>query len=100
CSTCSATLVLARIDLVFEMVDVIVDMFFFSSRRRHTRSKRDWSSDVCSSDLIRMRPKRRRCSLLYRSGCGRHLYAGLCWNWHNGSCHKPQSPGIFLLRAG
>src|SRR5699024_11945767 len=27
--------------------------FFFSSRRRHTRSKRDWSSDVCSSDLDR-----------------------------------------------
>src|SRR5699024_4384724 len=26
-------------------------IFFFSSRRRHTRSKRDWSSDVCSSDL-------------------------------------------------
>src|SRR5699024_12002406 len=26
-------------------------LFFFSSRRRHTRSKRDWSSDVCSSDL-------------------------------------------------
>src|SRR5699024_1542093 len=26
---------------------------FFSSRRRHTRSKRDWSSDVCSSDLER-----------------------------------------------
>src|SRR5690349_22454828 len=27
--------------------------FFFSSRRRHTRSLRDWSSDVCSSDLDR-----------------------------------------------
>src|SRR6266513_3677922 len=27
------------------------DLFFFASRRRHTRSKRDWSSDVCSSDL-------------------------------------------------
>src|SRR6266496_1095159 len=27
--------------------------FFFSSRRRHTRSLRDWSSDVCSSDLPR-----------------------------------------------
>src|SRR5207253_5915994 len=26
--------------------------FFFSSRRRHTRWPRDWSSDVCSSDLI------------------------------------------------
>src|SRR5699024_12113610 len=30
---------------------VILLFFFFSSRRRHTRSKRDWSSDVCSSDL-------------------------------------------------
>src|SRR2546421_4254453 len=28
-------------------------IFFFSSRRRHTRSDRDWSSDVCSSDLSR-----------------------------------------------
>src|SRR5690349_22128165 len=26
--------------------------FFFSSRRRHTSSLRDWSSDVCSSDLV------------------------------------------------
>src|SRR5699024_2997425 len=30
----------------------VFDLFFFSSRRRHTRSKRDWSSDVCSSDLL------------------------------------------------
>src|SRR2546422_7791847 len=29
--------------------------FFFSSRRRHTRCSRDWSSDVCSSDLISRR---------------------------------------------
>src|SRR5699024_10834268 len=29
----------------------VLFFFFFSSRRRHTRSKRDWSSDVCSSDL-------------------------------------------------
>src|SRR2546422_5231303 len=28
-------------------------LFFFSSRRRHTRCSRDWSSDVCSSDLYR-----------------------------------------------
>src|SRR3712207_8988170 len=27
-------------------------IFFFSSRRRHTRYWRDWSSDVCSSDLV------------------------------------------------
>src|SRR6266542_3267549 len=31
--------------------------FFFSSRRRHTRCYRDWSSDVCSSDLA---PSQRR----------------------------------------
>src|SRR5690606_40076394 len=29
--------------------------FFFSSRRRHTRFSRDWSSDVCSSDLHKVR---------------------------------------------
>src|SRR5256885_2813082 len=27
-------------------------LFFFSSRRRHTRLQGDWSSDVCSSDLV------------------------------------------------
>src|SRR5256885_7098889 len=31
----------------------IVLVFFFSSRRRHTRLQGDWSSDVCSSDLTR-----------------------------------------------
>src|SRR5207302_6032811 len=36
-----------------EMVSMLplTFFFFFSSRRRHTRSSRDWSSDVCSSDL-------------------------------------------------
>src|SRR2546421_358033 len=34
--------------------------FFFSSRRRHTRSDRDWSSDVCSSDLGSSTPAARR----------------------------------------
>src|SRR5690606_40277319 len=33
--------------------------FFFSSRRRHTRFSRDWSSDVCSSDLASSRLKDR-----------------------------------------
>src|SRR5438067_11151720 len=33
---------------------VCLFFFFFSSRRRHTRSKRDWSSDVCSSDLVEL----------------------------------------------
>src|SRR3712207_8662410 len=34
---------------------VLRSIFFFSSRRRHTRYWRDWSSDVCSSDLHRLR---------------------------------------------
>src|SRR2546430_6610339 len=39
------------------MIDCV--LFFFSSRRRHTRFDCDWSSDVCSSDLAR--PDRLRC---------------------------------------
>src|SRR4030066_545567 len=33
-------------------LDAALFFFFFSSRRRHTRFKCDWSSDVCSSDLL------------------------------------------------
>src|SRR5699024_11748026 len=33
------------------LIQSLLCYFFISSRRRHTRSKRDWSSDVCSSDL-------------------------------------------------
>src|SRR5438445_12147668 len=33
------------------MLAMVGSFFFFSSRRRHTRYWRDWSSDVCSSDL-------------------------------------------------
>src|SRR5260370_13436814 len=38
-------------------IKFVVDshIFFFSSRRRHTRFKCDWSSDVCSSDLLATR---------------------------------------------
>src|SRR5699024_11656442 len=40
----------------FCVIFLFVFFFFFSSRRRHTRSKRDWSSDVCSSDLFTIVP--------------------------------------------
>src|SRR5690606_41042728 len=46
-------------------------MLFFSSRRRHTRLSRDWSSDVCSSDL----------EVEYNDG---HLYIGDFGNNKNG----------------
>src|SRR5947209_20437807 len=54
--------------------------FFFSSRRRHTRYWRDWSSDVCSSDLSRVERRATRCRrerenrvarLLLRRQCSR-----------------------------
>src|SRR2546429_29364 len=38
-----------------EVVAASIVIFFFSSRRRHTRCSRDWSSDVCSSDLPLLR---------------------------------------------
>src|SRR5258707_14194727 len=45
-------------------------IFFFSSRRRHTRYWRDWSSDVCSSDLTW--PQEHRNEMLIR-------WCGPCW---------------------
>src|SRR5206468_8011344 len=52
--------------------------FFFSSRRRHTRSDRDWSSDVCSSDLITLRD--------YRSWCAAFPQRG----WYRRECCAPR----------
>src|SRR2546430_12490265 len=40
-----------RVDLLASAGESAV-LFFFSSRRRHTRFDCDWSSDVCSSDLV------------------------------------------------
>src|SRR6266511_6131888 len=45
----------------------MIIFFFFSSRRRHTRFSRDWSSDVCSSDLASP-PCRDRASRPRRGG--------------------------------
>src|SRR5258707_181397 len=52
-------------------------LIFFSSRRRHTRYWRDWSSDVCSSDLCALWFRRAPAS--NRFGTGRE---------HNGPCQR------------
>src|SRR5258706_10741680 len=46
-------------------LDTVVNAcsFFFSSRRRHTRLVRDWSSDVCSSDLFCLRSEENKYEL-------------------------------------
>src|SRR5690606_5733980 len=56
-------------------VDSVCFVFFFSSRRRHTRFSRDWSSDVCSSDL----PKPQS------SGDHENAYPELDWSKHSAS---------------
>src|SRR5207248_7709206 len=52
--------------------------FFFSSRRRHTRSYGDWSSDVCSSDLLEkslgVRVLERTTRRIALTSAGRLLY--------------------------
>src|SRR6266508_5817356 len=53
---------------------IYVIFFFFSSRRRHTRWPRDWSSDVCSSDLSR---SQRSVSLRVRQEVQEMLRQGL-----------------------
>src|SRR3712207_7463765 len=71
---------------IFVDVIYLIYCFFFSSRRRHTRYWRDWSSDVCSSDL-RMRRSRRsrtkgsreRAVPLSLARCGMTLKASPAW---------------------
>src|SRR3989337_161990 len=46
------TPVTTQVLVVFSGSWLLCFFFFFSSRRRHTRCYRDWSSDVCSSDLM------------------------------------------------
>src|SRR5215203_7107311 len=61
------------------MFQFFILFFFFSSRRRHTRYWRDWSSDVCSSDLSRCtrtsplvdEERRRRARARLRDGAER-----------------------------
>src|SRR2546422_5553141 len=69
-----------------------VVFFFFSSRRRHTRCSRDWSSDVCSSDLsaivtapVQIAPARGRLGV---------LLVGL------GAVATTTIAGVFAIRKG
>src|SRR5687768_17751588 len=48
---CFSSLFVCSIVFCLLVVCFFFFFFFFSSRRRHTRCSRDWSSDVCSSDL-------------------------------------------------
>src|SRR5690554_6971063 len=77
--------------------EVVTDpfFFFFSSRRRHTRCGRDWSSDVCSSDLGQQTHQRSR----------ENSYENLdrsvrCEQYCDGTIHSEGKPGIAQRRLG
>src|SRR5438067_10146690 len=70
----------------------IVFFFFFSSRRRHTRSKRDWSSDVCSSDLRRGIARiDRDCGNRDGQGADHGQDAGLLLRLRRGRAARPRT---------
>src|SRR6266516_4866603 len=74
----------------FELKRFYNAVFFFSSRRRHTRSYGDWSSDVCSSDL---RPTPRVASL------GREMFHSGIWAHATYSILRPVPQSVDLNRA-
>src|SRR5205809_4162453 len=55
-------------DLPQERLMIRLRLFFFSSGRRHTRCSRDWSSDVCSSDLTLTPTSRDHISAAFYNG--------------------------------
>src|SRR3972149_4266049 len=66
--------------------------FFFSSRRRHTRFDRDWSSDVCSSDLLFCRLVSRDIRRMMSAQCS-HLPA-----WIQSSSYRGSTRTKMLVR--
>src|SRR2546429_7100263 len=62
-------------------------VFFFSSRRRHTRCSRDWSSDVCSSDLVAL-----------WAGAGRIVHSALARGGVGSDDLLGETPGARRLR--
>src|SRR2546430_12126162 len=80
--------------------------FFFSSRRRHTRFDCDWSSDVCSSDLVAdahvLDCRRRKTGFLedrHKPGdCGHHCHQPDRKSTRLNSSHSQISYAVFCLK--
>src|SRR2546428_8214049 len=73
-------------------------LFFFSSRRRHTRSDRDWSSDVCSSDLhplLEIRPVQNELVLIISTDKG--LCGALNTNLFREAANFDQAKTAFVV---
>src|ERR1041385_4822606 len=66
--------------------------FFFSSKRRHTRCSRDWSSDVCSSDLPQCAGLARRIEGTLASVERLEKHEGHLLNWYDTTSLAPLAP--------
>src|SRR5437660_6604547 len=77
---------------------MLFSVFFFSSRRRHTRWPRDWSSDVCSSDLVMPQMSGRRFADWLRSASP-HIKVVFVSGYLEESLHPGdrRDPGMFFL---
>src|SRR5437762_12798290 len=78
-------------------------LFFFSSRRRHTRYIGDWSSDVCSSDLSSRTARKGRSARTTPRGAGRRTAARTSWsnsNKYGGPRNGPPNPPAFGAPRG
>src|SRR5205807_3201600 len=70
----------------------LATLFFFSSRRRHTRLQGDWSSDVCSSDLLLFAPGDHRLDARKLSGLVRNLLEWFAENARNLPWRRTRDP--------
>src|SRR5690242_20919861 len=70
-------------------------IFFFSSRRRHTRLTCDWSSDVCSSDLCLSTDP--TCSSFVSEGLGYISFDFNSFKWYSAGACAPQGPSSGTL---
>src|SRR5207302_2407120 len=73
------------------LVHRLLSFFFFSSRRRHTRFSRDWSSDVCSSDLSHL-GKTNREAVGVLAACGGEDFNSCSGAWAFGGPFRHRSP--------
>src|SRR3712207_7023920 len=60
--------------------------FFFSSRRRHTRYWRDWSSDVCSSDLAMVVPGSQQVKAQAEAEGLDEVFRAAGFDWRGAGC--------------
>src|SRR5258707_6813787 len=86
----SARMIAATSAVVIVACSLRTPVFFFSSRRRHTRYWRDWSSDVCSSDLMKICDK----GIFLLPGDSINSADALVTNFH-----LPQSSLLLLVAA-